>query len=62
MGYGLPVGARFVGTPRVGLTISQYGRDYRVGLRPRGTQGTDTIRALMHANGLGLSPLVFMKL
>ena len=31
LGYGLPVGARFVGTPRVGLTTSQYGRDYRVG-------------------------------
>ena len=31
VGYGLPVGARFVGTPRVGLTTSQYGRDYRVG-------------------------------
>ena len=32
VGYGLPVGARFVGTPRVGLTTSRYGRDYRVGL------------------------------
>ena len=31
VGYGLPVGARFVGTPRVRLTTSQYGRDYRVG-------------------------------
>ena len=31
VGYGLPVGARFVGTPRIGLTTSQYGRDYRVG-------------------------------
>ncbi|MCY3843144.1 MAG: hypothetical protein OXH69_06330, partial [Acidobacteria bacterium] len=31
VGYGLPVGARFVGTPRVGLTTSTYGRDYRVG-------------------------------
>ena len=31
VGYGLPVGARFVGTPRVGLTTSAYGRDYRVG-------------------------------
>ena len=31
VGYGLPVGARFVGTPRVGLATSQYGRDYRVG-------------------------------
>ena len=29
--YGLPVGARFVGTPRVGLTTSPYGRDYRAG-------------------------------
>ena len=31
VGYGLPVGARFVGTPRVELTTSEYGRDYRVG-------------------------------
>ena len=31
VGYGLPVGVRFVGTPRVGLTSSPYGRDYRVG-------------------------------
>ena len=31
VGYGLPVGARLVGTPRVGLTTSQYGRDYRAG-------------------------------
>ena len=31
VGYGLPVGARFVGTPRVGLSTSTYGRDYRVG-------------------------------
>ena len=31
VGYGLPVGSRFVGTPRVGLVSSEYGRDYRVG-------------------------------
>ena len=31
VGYGLPVGARLVGTPRVGLASSQYGRDLRVG-------------------------------
>ena len=31
VGYGLPVGARFVGMPRVGLTTSEYGRDYRLG-------------------------------
>ena len=31
VGYGLPVGARFVGTPRMGLTTSPYGRAYRVG-------------------------------
>ena len=27
----LPVGTRFVGTPRVGFGTSDYGRDYRVG-------------------------------
>ncbi len=31
VGYGLPVGARFVGTPRVGISTSQHGRDYRFG-------------------------------
>ena len=31
VGYGLPVGDRFVGTPRVGFSASEYGRDYRVG-------------------------------
>ena len=31
VGYGLPVGSRFVGTLRVGFSTSEYGRDYRVG-------------------------------
>ena len=31
LGYGLPVGSRFVGTPRVGFSTSEYGQDYRVG-------------------------------
>ena len=31
VGYGLPVGARFVGTPKVGVSTAAYGRDYRVG-------------------------------
>ena len=31
IGYGLPLGARFVGTPRVGVRTSEYGRDYRLG-------------------------------
>ena len=31
IGYGLPVGSRFVGTPRVGFATSVYGRDYRLG-------------------------------
>ena len=30
VGYGLPVGNRFVGTPRFGFSTSEYGRDYRV--------------------------------
>ncbi len=32
IGYGLPVGARFVGTPRVGDSASQHGGDYSLGL------------------------------
>ena len=31
VGYGLPVGSRFVGTPRVGISTSEYGQDYRLG-------------------------------
>ena len=31
VGYGLPVGSRFVGTPRVGFSTSEYGWDYRAG-------------------------------
>ena len=31
VGYGLPVGSRFVGTPTFGVGTSAYGRDYRVG-------------------------------
>ena len=31
VGSGLPLGARFVGTPKVGLMSSAYGRDYRAG-------------------------------
>ena len=31
VGYGLPVGSRFVGTPRVGFSTSEHGRDYRLG-------------------------------
>ena len=33
VGYGLPVGSRFVGTPRVGIGTSEMGRDYRLGYR-----------------------------
>ena len=31
VGYGLPVGRRFVGTPTVGFGTSEHGRDYRLG-------------------------------
>ncbi len=30
VGYGLPIGSRFVGTPRAGVRTSEYGRDYRI--------------------------------
>ena len=29
--YGMPIGSRFVGTPRAGVRTSEYGRDYRIG-------------------------------
>ena len=31
VGYGLPVGSRFVGTPKFGLRTSAHGKDYRLG-------------------------------
>ena len=31
VGYGLPLGSRFVGTSRVGFSTSKYGRAYRIG-------------------------------
>ena len=31
VGYGMPIGGRFVGTPRAGVRTSEYGRDYRIG-------------------------------
>ena len=31
VGYGLPIGSRFVGTPRAGVRTSEYGHDYRIG-------------------------------
>ena len=30
-GYGMPIGSRFVGTPRASVRTSEYGRDYRIG-------------------------------
>ena len=33
VGYGLPVGSRFVGTPTFGVGTSESGRDYRLGYR-----------------------------
>ena len=42
VGYGLPVGSRFVGTPTLGVGTSADGRDYRLGYRlgARGGAGT----------------------
>ena len=31
IGYGLPIGKHFVGTPRAGIRTSEYGQDYRLG-------------------------------
>ena len=31
VGYGLELAQRFVGTPRIGVRTSEYGREYRVG-------------------------------
>ena len=31
VGYGMPMGSQFVGTPRAGVRTSEYCRDYRIG-------------------------------
>ena len=35
VGYGLPDGRRFIGTPRLGLRTSEHGQDYRIGYSMR---------------------------
>ena len=42
VGYGVPLGAGLVGTPRVGGRTSEYGQDYRLGLRHRGAPAGHT--------------------
>ena len=39
LGYALPVGSRLVGTPRFGVTTSEYGRNYRLGYSLAVVQG-----------------------
>ncbi len=39
LGYALPVGSRLVGTPRFGVTTSEYGRGYRLGYSLAVVQG-----------------------
>lgn len=41
--YGLPIGSRFVGTPRIGLRTSEHGRDYRIGYSVEALE-QDTLR------------------
>ena len=42
VGYGLPVGRRFVGTPTLGVGTSADGRDYRLGYRLGALGGAGT--------------------
>ena len=42
VGYGLPVGSRFVGTPTVSVGTSDMGRDYRLGYRLGALGGAGT--------------------
>ena len=42
VGYGLPVGSRFVGTPTFGVGTSESGRDYRLGYRLGALGGAGT--------------------
>ena len=43
VGYGLPVGSRFVGTPQFSVWTSEHGRDYRLGYR-LGALGAEGLR------------------
>ena len=42
VGYGLPLGSRFVGTPRIGVAATEHRRDYRLGYG-FGVLGTDSL-------------------
>ena len=42
VGYGLPVGSRFVGAPTFGVGTSEMGRDYRLGYRLGAIGGAGT--------------------
>ena len=56
LGYGLPVGRRLLGTPRVGLGASETGRAYRLGYGLTVAQGVDAHRresALLGRRGHG---------
>ena len=41
IGYGLPIGRRFVGTPRAGIRTSEYGQDYRLGYSMEVLEGNE---------------------
>ena len=48
VGYGLPIGNRFVGTPRAGVRTSEYGRDYRIGYGMQSTRAGQAEPATRH--------------
>ena len=52
VGYGLKLGQRFVGTPRMGVRTSQYGRECRVGYSVTALdQGTVNLEQRADAEG-----------
>ena len=51
VGYGLPIGSRFVGTPRAGVRTSEYGRGLPNRIRDAGTRAGAAQPAVRHRRG-----------
>ena len=63
MGNGLLVYTRFVGTPRVGLTNSPYGRDFRAGYGQRVVESgePDRLHVRRHPRTGGAFPITVLQ-
>ena len=57
VGYGLPVGTRFVGTPQVGFSTSEYDRNYRSAMASGGSPGRTSTSKSGSTHSAGKTPM-----